>query len=353
MHNWRIPACTLDPVTGRFCAQDESARNAGETPGCGTADGAARRTRGTRTGSPQVPAGRGCRHPACGAPAEREASAAVAWPVRTRNAGIRVRTLRTGSLAPRPALCRAAAARAAGCPMRSYVHGRTAVSPVGTTKMTSSSRQPCTLVTYLPPPRQPELGRAIIGAGTRPAQVVQVEQRISFAPLLEQVGDLLGHRALARPVDPGEQDALSSARIHQPTVGRRRGILLRPAGLMAAAADVGWSHRPSDQRWSMAWPLTTLASLASVIAGPLSATAPAAATSRRSRSFCWGFARGRGSRPATPSRPASVAWRWPGAGVEAAAEDAVEERSRVSASRYASGHIAGIADRLNAAPGCG
>jgi hypothetical protein len=61
------------PVTGCFCAQDESARNAGGTPGCGTADGAARRTRGTQTGSPPVPAGRGCRHPACGAPAEREA----------------------------------------------------------------------------------------------------------------------------------------------------------------------------------------------------------------------------------------------------------------------------------------
>ena len=115
------------PVTGRFCAQDESARNAGGTPGCGTADGAARRTRGTQTGSPPVPAGRECRHPACGARAEREASAALALPVRTRNAGTRVRTLRTGSLAPRPALCRAAAARAAGCPMRSCFHGRTAV----------------------------------------------------------------------------------------------------------------------------------------------------------------------------------------------------------------------------------
>ena len=116
-------------VTGRFCAQDESARNAGGTPGCGTADGAARRTRGTQTGSPPVPAGRGCRHPACGAPAQREASAALAMPVRTRNAGTRVRTLRTGSLAPRPALCHAAAARAADCPMRSYVHGKTAEDP--------------------------------------------------------------------------------------------------------------------------------------------------------------------------------------------------------------------------------
>ena len=121
-------------INDRLCAQDESARNAGGTPGCGTVDGAARRTRGTQTGSPPVPAGRGCRRPACGVPAEREASAAFALPVRTRNDGARVRTLRTGSLAPRPALCRAAAARAAGCPMRSYVHGRTAVSPVGTAR---------------------------------------------------------------------------------------------------------------------------------------------------------------------------------------------------------------------------
>ena len=128
-------------VTGQFCAQDESARNAGGTPGCGTADGAARRTRGTQTGSPPVPAGPGCRHPACGAPAEREASAALALPTRTRNACTCVRTLRTGSLAPRPALCRAAAARAAGCPMRSYIHGRTAVSPVGTTRWPGGAAQ--------------------------------------------------------------------------------------------------------------------------------------------------------------------------------------------------------------------
>ena len=117
-------AAESGPVTGRFCAPDESARNAGGTPGCGTAHGAARRTRGTQTGSPPVPAGRGCRRPSCGAPVEREASAALAAPVRTPNAGTRVRTHRTGSLAPRPAPCRAAAARAAGCSMRSYVHGR-------------------------------------------------------------------------------------------------------------------------------------------------------------------------------------------------------------------------------------
>ena len=122
------------PVTGRCCAQDESARSAGGTPGCGTVDGAGRRTPGTRTGLPPVPAGRGCRHPACGAPAEREALAALARRARTRSAGTRVRTLRTGSLAPRPAPCRAAAVRAAGCPMRSRVHGRTALCPVGTTR---------------------------------------------------------------------------------------------------------------------------------------------------------------------------------------------------------------------------
>src|SRR5215468_7198793 len=79
-------------VTRCFRAQHESARNAGETPGCGTADGAARRTRGTQTGSPPVPAGRGCRRPACGAPAERETAAALAGPVPTRSARTRVHT---------------------------------------------------------------------------------------------------------------------------------------------------------------------------------------------------------------------------------------------------------------------
>jgi hypothetical protein len=134
----RAVAALGPSVTGRFCAQHESARNAGETPGCGTADGAARRTRGTQTGSPPVPAGRGCRRPACGALAEWEAAAARAAPVRTPNAGTRARTHRTGSLAPRPALCRAAAARAAGCSMRSCIHGRTAVPPVGTPKCIES-----------------------------------------------------------------------------------------------------------------------------------------------------------------------------------------------------------------------
>src|SRR5262249_55403302 len=67
------------------------------------------------------------------------ASAARAPPARTRNAGTRVHTPRIGSLAPRPAPCHAAAARAAGCPMRSCIHGKTAISPVGTTAMTSRS----------------------------------------------------------------------------------------------------------------------------------------------------------------------------------------------------------------------
>ncbi len=90
--------------------------------------------RGTPTGAPPVPAGRGCRRPACGAPAQLEAAAARAAPVRTRNAGTPVRTHRTGSLAPTPAACRAAAARAAGCSMRSHIHGKAAVSPAGTTR---------------------------------------------------------------------------------------------------------------------------------------------------------------------------------------------------------------------------
>ena len=118
----------MDPVTCRFCAQRESARNAGETTGCGTADGAARRTPGIQTGARPVPAGRGCRHSACGAAAERAASAASARPARTRTAGTRVRTLRTGSLAPRPAPCRAAAAQVAGSPMRTYIQGKAAVA---------------------------------------------------------------------------------------------------------------------------------------------------------------------------------------------------------------------------------
>jgi hypothetical protein len=116
-------------VTGRCCAPHESARNAEGTLGCGTAGGAARRTPGTPTGAPPVPAGPGCRHPACGARAGRAAAAARAGPVRTPTAGTRVRTHRTGSPAPRPAPCRAAAARAAGCSMRSYLHGRATVTP--------------------------------------------------------------------------------------------------------------------------------------------------------------------------------------------------------------------------------
>src|ERR1700742_751746 len=46
---------------GRLRARDEWARNAGGTLDYGTAGGAVPRTRGTRTGAPPVPAGRGCR----------------------------------------------------------------------------------------------------------------------------------------------------------------------------------------------------------------------------------------------------------------------------------------------------
>ena len=84
---------------------------------------------------------------------------------------------------------------------------------------------------------------------------------------------------------------------------------------------------------------------------PLSATAPAAAAPRLSGSSCPGFVRRRSGRPAMPSRPASPSWPWPGAG--AGAGDAVDEKSRVSASRYASVHMAALAGRLSAAPGCG
>jgi hypothetical protein len=120
--NWRVSLASSAASALGMSRRE----NAGGTPGYGTADGAARRTRGSQTGSPPVPAGPLCQHRACGAPAQREASAALAMPVRTRTAGARVRTVRTGSLAPRPAPCHAAAVRAAGCPMRSCIHGKTA-----------------------------------------------------------------------------------------------------------------------------------------------------------------------------------------------------------------------------------
>lgn len=63
---------------------------------------------------------------------------------------------------------------------------------------------------------QPEFCRAILAAGACPAQVVQVQQRIRCAMLLQHVGELLGDRALTRPIDPGEQDALGPACVHQP-----------------------------------------------------------------------------------------------------------------------------------------
>ncbi len=61
---------------------------------------------------------------------------------------------------------------------------------------------------------QAEFARAVTGARAPPAQVVQVEQRVRLAPLLEQVGDLLGDRTLARPVYPCEEDTLGPALIH-------------------------------------------------------------------------------------------------------------------------------------------
>jgi hypothetical protein len=51
-----------------------------------------------------------------------------------------------------------------------------------------------------------DLGGAVAGVGTGPAQVVQVEERVGGAMLLEQVGDLRGDRAFTRPECPGEQD---------------------------------------------------------------------------------------------------------------------------------------------------
>src|SRR5580658_1244929 len=45
--------------------------------------------------------------------------------------------------------------------------------------------------------QQPEFLGATAGAGARPAQVIQVEQRVRLATLFEQVGDLRSDRALA------------------------------------------------------------------------------------------------------------------------------------------------------------
>ena len=46
---------------------------------------------------------------------------------------------------------------------------------------------------------QPKFAGAVAGSGARPAEVVQVEQREWLAPLLKQVGDLLGYRTLTDP----------------------------------------------------------------------------------------------------------------------------------------------------------
>jgi hypothetical protein len=113
------------PVTGRFRVRDKSARNAGGTPGCGTADGAARRTQGIQPGSPPVPAGPGCRCPACGGWAgSRSGRCSASSDTKRLYQGSHSSH---GSLAPGPARCRAAVAPAAGCPVRSCLHGRAAV----------------------------------------------------------------------------------------------------------------------------------------------------------------------------------------------------------------------------------
>ena len=157
-------------------------------------------------------------------------------------------------------------------------------------------------------------------------------------------------------VPPGQQRQVCIKDFQRDLVRPKANALPRmrqPGRALRQLKEMGWVPRPSDQRWSMASPLTTVAPLASAIAGPLSATAPAAATPRLSRSSCRGFAGRRSGRPSTPSWPASAACRWLGASVEVGADDAVDERSRISASRYASVHMAAIAGRLSAVPGCG
>jgi hypothetical protein len=66
-----------------------------------------------------------------------------------------------------------------------------------------------------------ELLRAVAAGVARPAQVVQVEQRVGLMQLLEQVGELRRDRTLARPVHPGNHNDSNLTRAHRtrPTVG--------------------------------------------------------------------------------------------------------------------------------------
>jgi hypothetical protein len=54
----------------------------------------------------------------------------------------------------------------------------------------------------------------VTASGVEPHQVVQVHQREGRAALLQQVGDLLGHRALARPEHARDQYRPFVARLH-------------------------------------------------------------------------------------------------------------------------------------------
>ena len=83
----------------------------------------------------------------------------------------------------------------------------------------------------------PHFAGTIDGAGRRPPQVVQVEQRVAIASRLKQVGNLRGDRALARPVDPCDQHAFRTARLHQESLGSPR----PPAATFAA-------NRPAEGR---------------------------------------------------------------------------------------------------------
>lgn len=63
-----------------------------------------------------------------------------------------------------------------------------------------------------------ELPGTVVAASARPAQVVQVEQRVGLAALLEQVGDFRSGRTLARSIYPGDQDTIGITPAHRPSL---------------------------------------------------------------------------------------------------------------------------------------
>ena len=92
------------------------------------------------------------------------------------------------------------------------------------------------------------------------------------------------HRAIH---DRDSTCVLAAHRVGRIAAGGQSGagcahVPVRPVGLMGCGGGHGLVPRPSDQGWSMALRLMTVASSASAIAGPLSATGSAAVTPRSS-----------------------------------------------------------------------